>query len=84
MIGNIVYSKCGHDKGDIFVVINEDNLYYYLVDGKLRLVNRPKKKNFKHVQRTNYVCNELIEKIGDNKCMDSDIRKAIKRYEERE
>ena len=84
MIGNIVYSKCGHDKGDIFIVIDEDNNYYYLANGKQRLVSRPKKKKIKHVQITNYNCNELVEIIKTKKCLDADIRKSIKKYEERE
>lgn len=84
MIGNIVYSKCGHDKGKIFVVVDENDLFYYLVNGKQRLVSRPKKKKIKHVQHTNYVCNEIIEKIKMKKCLDSDVRKSIKKYEERD
>lgn len=84
MIGNIVYSKCGHDKGDIFIVVDEDNFYYYLANGKQRLVSRPKKKKIKHVQHTNYFCSELIDLIKNGKCLDANIRKSIKKYEERE
>lgn len=84
MIGNIVYSKCGHDKGKIFVVVGENDLFYYLADGKQRLISRPKKKKIKHVQHTNYVCDELIEKIVTQKCLDADVRKSIKKYGERE
>lgn len=84
MIGNIVYSKCGHDKGKIFIVVDEDNSYYYLADGKQRLISRPKKKKFKHVQITNYNCGELMELLATKKCLDADIRKSIKNYEERD
>ena len=84
MIGNIVRSKCGHDKGNIFVVIDEDKSYYYIANGKQRTVDRPKKKKIKHIQHTNYFCEELIDKIKERKCSDADIRKSIKKYEERE
>ncbi len=84
MIGNIVFSKCGHDKGKIFVVINQDDSYYYLADGRYRLIDRPKKKNFKHVQFTNYSCSELLPLLLNNSCSDLDIRNSIKKFEERD
>jgi len=77
-----VYSKCGHDKKKIFIVLKEINDYYYLVDGKNRLISKPKKKKIKHVQVTNYVCSDLIKKICDNNCLDIDLRKAINKYRE--
>ena len=64
MIGHIVYSKRGHDKGKIFVVIAENDLYLYLVDGSKRLFKNPKRKKIKHVQVTNYICDEIIKKIS--------------------
>jgi ribosomal protein L14E/L6E/L27E len=84
LIGNIVFSRCGHDKGEIFIVVNQDESYYYLVDGKKRLINKPKKKKFKHVQITNFCCNEIVFKLHAKKCLDSDIRSAIKSYKERD
>ena len=84
MIGNIVFSKCGHDKGKIFIVINQVNDYYYLVDGKYRLLDRPKKKKIKHVQFTNYSCHDIISRLQNNSCSNLDIRNAIKKFEERD
>ena len=84
MIGSIVYSKCGHDKNKIFVVVADDGFYFYLANGKQRLFSKPKKKKYKHVQMTNYVCDDLKKIIEDKTCLDSDIRKAIKKYEESE
>ena len=80
MIGHIVYSKCGHDKGKIFVIVNEDELYFYLVDGNKRLFESPKKKKIEHVQVTNYICSDVIKKISEGKCLDLDIKMAIKKY----
>jgi len=82
LIGNLVFSKCGHDKGQIFIVIEQDEFYYYLADGKRRLVNKPKKKKFKHVQVTNFCSDEIVFKLKIKKCLDSDIRSAIKSYKE--
>jgi len=83
-VGNIAFSRCGHDKGQIFVIVGQDQNYYYLADGKRRLVDKPKKKKFKHVQITSYLCSELVLKLKEKSYMDSDIRSAIKNYKERE
>lgn len=48
-IGKAAISQAGHDKGQIFFIIREDGEYVYLVDGKVRTVDRPKKKKKKHV-----------------------------------
>lgn len=82
MIGNIVFSKCGHDKGEIFIVVAKDESYYYLADGRRRLVDKPKKKKFKHVQITNFCFDEIAFRLNIKKCLDSDIRSAIKSYKE--
>ena len=43
-------SKAGHDKGQMYVILKEEGEYLYLVDGKTRGVDNPKKKKKKHVQ----------------------------------
>ncbi len=49
-IGMLAKSKAGHDKGHIYVIIEIDETYVYLVDGKIRTLDNPKKKKRKHVQ----------------------------------
>ena len=49
-IGMLARSKAGHDKDKVYVIIDKDDTYVYLVDGKLRTLNKPKKKKWKHVQ----------------------------------
>lgn len=48
--GMLVKSKAGHDKDHVYVIIDVDETYVYLVDGKIRTMDRPKKKKKKHVQ----------------------------------
>ncbi len=43
-------SKAGHDAGRIYVITGADDAYVYLVDGKARTLDRPKKKKKRHVQ----------------------------------
>lgn len=48
--GMLAKSKAGHDKDHVYVIIDVDETYVYLADGKIRTMDRPKKKKKKHVQ----------------------------------
>ncbi len=48
--GMLAMSKAGHDKGHLYVIYDVDETYVYLVDGKIRTIDKPKKKQRKHVQ----------------------------------
>ena len=45
-IGMLAKSKAGHDLGKIYVIVNEDEEYVYLCDGKIRTLEKLKKKNY--------------------------------------
>jgi len=82
-IGQIVYSKAGRDSGRPFIIleISEDGNFVYLVDGKLRRVEKPKKKKVKHIEMTDYIDTVIAEKLSSNqKVNNAEVRKAIKRY----
>lgn len=49
-VGMLAKSKAGHDKENVYVVIDMDNSYVYLADGRIRTLEKPKKKKYKHVQ----------------------------------
>lgn len=53
--GMVVISSAGHDCGRWFVVTGADSRYVYIADGKERRVASPKKKNIRHVLKTNAV-----------------------------
>ena len=63
--GRIVFSKAGHDKLKVYVIIDYDNEYYYLSDGDIRTLDKLKKKRIKHVQKTNTYINQLVDNIDD-------------------
>ena len=78
--GQIVRSLAGRDKGNHQVVLKiVDESYVYLVDGKQRTLEKPKKKKISHVQITKEWVNL---KIDENDLNDSYIRKQLKAYEE--
>lgn len=80
-LGQIVFSKCGRDKGRPFIVISIETEYVHLVDGELRTVEKPKLKKKKHVQKTNTIINWVNTKIVENgEVTDFDVRSAINEY----
>ena len=55
MVGRIVCSKSGRDKGYFLVVVKEEDGFLFVCDGKERPLSRPKLKNPKHLALTNTV-----------------------------
>ena len=83
-VGQIVISKAGRDKGDVFIVYNIDGDYLYLVDGKSRRLERPKKKKIRHIQPTKTINAALREAIIAKKYVkDADFRTALKNFMEK-
>ena len=78
MIGMLASSKAGHDRRQIYVIIGEDDEYVYLADGRNRTVDRPKKKNRKHIQ---LIKKMRLEKTADG-WKDLEIKRMIKMYQE--
>ncbi len=48
-VGDVVKSVAGRDKEKILTVVKVEKNVVYVADGKLRRVERPKKKNKKHL-----------------------------------
>ena len=80
MTGMFAASKAGHDKGNVYFIIREDQEYVYLVDGKLRTLDNPKKKNKKHIQiiKDNRHLTLSIEE--KEQISNEAIKRAIKEY----
>ena len=49
-IGNVVIATAGKEKGQLLVIVNLDDKYAYLSDGKRLKASKPKKKSFKHIK----------------------------------
>ncbi len=79
-IGTFAKSKAGHDCNQIYVIINCDGEYVYLADGRLKKLEKPKRKKLKHIQVINYIDPVILEKIQANNLFNEDIKKAIKNY----
>lgn len=75
MIGQIVCSKKGRDKGYFLVVVEEMQDAVCVCDGKERPLERPKKKNVKHLSFTKTVLQP--ESFNTNK----QLRKSLRIFE---
>ncbi|KMZ52859.1 KOW domain-containing RNA-binding protein [Dorea sp. D27] len=42
--GMLAKSKAGHDKGQVYVIMDTDDAYVYLADGRIRTLGRLKKR----------------------------------------
>ncbi len=75
---NIVKSTAGRDKGELFFVLATEGDFLLLADGKLRPVERPKRKRRKHVVLRRADGGELSGRIRSNESItNSELRKAI-------
>ena len=78
-IGCFATSIAGHDHNNIYVIIDADDEYVYLVDGKIRKVNNPKKKKLKHAQLIKRTDDTIACRINNNVALSNeDIKYAIK------
>ncbi|EFR32557.1 conserved hypothetical protein [Peptoniphilus harei ACS-146-V-Sch2b] len=76
MKGQVVRSKKGRDEGKVYIIMEiiDDDLLL-LVDGKLRKLDRPKKKKVKHL----YIYKDVIDtEVSD--FSDIYIRKKLLPY----
>lgn len=81
MIGLLATSKAGHDKNQVYIIIKETEKYVYIVDGILRKIENPKKKNKKHIQIIKTDKKEEIKnKIADESISDDFVKYIIKEY----
>ncbi|MCM1254163.1 MAG: hypothetical protein NC321_15190 [Clostridium sp.] len=82
MVGMLAASKAGHDKSKVYVIVKEEPEYIYLVDGKSRTWEKPKKKNKKHIQIIKkYPDAEFPERVRTGKADDIEIRKVLQQYQ---
>ncbi len=81
MIGKLAISKSGHDKGQLYVIVGEDERNLYLADGVLKTIDRPKKKNKKHVQPILRIPAEVEAILSSEKELkDLEMKRALKCY----
>jgi ribosomal protein L14E/L6E/L27E len=83
-VGQVVKSRAGRDKGNIFIVLEIiDDKHVLIVDGDTRRLDKPKKKKVKHLIVYNTVLSEFKEKIdGEIKINNAYVRKLLEPFKE--
>lgn len=78
-VGDVVISVFGHDEGEWYIVKYIDDKFIYLIDGKNKPLEKPKKKNLKHIAKTSFFASEVAEKIVNKQYIqNAEVRKALK------
>lgn len=77
-------AKAGHDKNQVYVVVDEIDEYYLVANGETKLIAKPKKKKKIHLQIIKVLTPEVHE-ISDSieKLDDLSIKRILKVYNRR-
>lgn len=82
MVGMLATAKAGHDKDQLYIIIEETQDSVWLADGKYKTLQHPKRKNKKHIQICKKQTPELRtirEKlISGGTVRDEEIKRAMK------
>ena len=80
-VGSYVLSNKGHDKQRLYVVVKIEGEFAYLVDGKYRLLECPKKKRLKHLTDLHDKNLEIKAKLKEKKLYDFEIKTILKNFD---
>ena len=77
-ISDVVVSTAGHDQGQLFYVIDTDETFLYLANGKDRTLDKLKRKKRKHVQKVLRSETRVAAKIlSGDKVLNSELRRDL-------
>ena len=75
---DIILSLAGRDKGKLFYVIETEENYVLIADGKGRKMENPKRKKLKHVRRVSRTETRVALKIRNgDKVLNSELRRDL-------
>lgn len=85
VVGSVVLSKQGRDKGKYFLVTAVGKDVVFLADGGMRKLASPKKKNVKHVSDSGVKLDAIAEKLcSGKKVFDSEVKSALRQLNQQE
>ena len=78
LVSDVVVSRAGRDQGEWFYVMDADDTYLLLVNGKDRPLDKPKRKKRKHAQKVLRSETRVAAKLrcGD-KVLNSELRRDL-------
>lgn len=75
--GQLVQSRQGRDKGSYYLVVGCEGDSLFVVDGRKRGIENPKKKNLRHLQKSNQIAADLIANSEGRQLRNEEVRAAI-------
>ena len=77
-IADVVLSTAGRDAGNLFYVLEADDTWLSLVNGKDRTIEKPKRKKRKHTSKVLRSETRVAEKIrSGDKVLNSELRRDL-------
>ena len=77
-IADVVLSTAGRDAGNLFYVLETDETWLSLVNGKDRSIEKPKRKKCKHVRKVLRSETRVAEKLrAGDKVLNSELRRDL-------
>ena len=78
---DIVRSCAGRDRGQLFFIVELDETYVYLADGKGRRLENPKRKKRRHIELLPRSDSRVADKIrSGDKVLNSELRRELAAY----
>ena len=75
---DVVFSTAGRDQGALFYVLETDDQFVTLVNGRNRPVEKPKRKKRKHVEKVLRSETRVAEKIrSGDKVLNGELRRDL-------
>ena len=77
-ISDVVISTAGHDSGRLFYCVRTEGVYLELVNGKDHPLEKPKRKNSKHVRKVLRAETRVAQKLtSGDKVLNSELRREL-------
>ena len=77
-IADVVVSTAGRDAGKLFYVLETDDVWLTLVNGKDRSIERPKRKKSKHTRKVLRSDTRVAAKLrSGDKVLNSELRRDL-------
>ncbi len=77
-IADVVISTAGRDAGNLFYVLEADDVWLKLVNGKDRSIEKPKRKKRKHTTKVLRSETRVAEKLRNgDKVLNSELRRDL-------
>ena len=78
---DIIVSMAGRDKGGLFYVLRVEDGYAYLVNGKQRTMENPKRKKLRHLRFAARIDSNVAQKIlNGDKVASIELRRDLAIY----